>query len=313
MNVFFLLWFMQHKFWNIFQPNSLVWTRTQICIHFNRIWISLRFIHTKIYFSKEAPEICALHKRRLLTENNTHKCDRKYDHEPNPLPNCPSSSFSSSIVWIRIKEQTNSQILWNIDSKPSQTKPNKKKWNLFILWQSLSVISIKRLQIHSNERALSPFTLVDFHVCDISSYTHSCVYLLWVFLPWPSEWHHWMHLVIRRTCGRKCFLAEVEIPPHSLIYDFGDGNILIYYIWIPDGHIETSLTLSLPTRRHWPSYNRIDRRSYSSIWISYMNGENFWIENIIPIKFIIWFGVKSETLSKANMHICEICTFLWRQ
>lgn len=131
--------------------------------HFSRIWISLRFIHTEIYFSKEAPTFCVLHKRRQTTENNTHahKCDRKDEHEPNQL--CELAVLLLPFVLRhmnsnkRADEQSNSMEYW-FKTKPNQTK----KWNLFILRQALSVISIKRLQIHSNERALCPFALVDF-------------------------------------------------------------------------------------------------------------------------------------------------------
>lgn len=204
------------------------------------IWISLRFIHTEIYFSKEAPTFCVLHKRRQRTRTQMWpqgwtrtKSVVRIGHVTPTL--CLLSS--SYVTWIRIKEQTNSQIQWNIDSKPNQKME-------FVYIMAGIVCHINKKATNSSKWTCSVsahtswfyliFILAIFH------HTRSCVCLLRVSLAWPFIWHHWMHLAILfRTqfiYGRKHFLAEVKTPPFIDLRLRRWKYILIYYIWIPDGH-----------------------------------------------------------------------------
>lgn len=210
--------------------------------HFSRIWISLRFIHTEIYFSKEAPTFCVLHKRRQTTENNTHahKCDRKDEHEPNQL--CELAVLLLPFVLRhmnsnkRANEQSNSMEYW------FKTKPNQKMKFVYIM---------AGIVCHINKKATNSFKWTcSVSVCTSWFYlifilaifhrTHSCVCLLRVSMPWPFIWHHWIHLVIlfriQFIYGRKHFLSEVETPPFIDLRLQRWKYILIYYIWIPDGH-----------------------------------------------------------------------------
>lgn len=246
---------------------SCVDTNAHMHAYSKRIWISLRFIHTEIYFSKDAPEICTLYKRRMKasnTDRHEHKCDRKYEHEK-PVRKLTKCSSYPPEPWMC----THLVEYW------FQTASNheRKKWNLFILRQALSVISIKRLQIHSNERArcVSVYTSW-FYLIFIFAIFHHTHALIHVYLfPWPSEfeWHQ---------CSAQSNGAKYH---RSLIYDVEDGKyILIYYIWIPNGHWNSPQTVSSAHKTILTVVHPNSTDIQILLSISCMNSEWFWIEKI---------------------------------
>lgn len=137
-------------------------------------------------------------------------------------------------------------LIQNSNKRANEKSNSMEYWFKTKLNQKIEFVYITAgIVCHINKKATNSFKWT----CSVSVYT-SWFYLIFMFaifhihirvfiycgsfLSWP---YNMTSLdAFTNTMWKEIFFCQKLKYHRSLIYDFEDGNILIYYIWIPDGH-----------------------------------------------------------------------------